>query len=258
MVKKALSLLIPNENTSGRASVMIIASYLLIGLGIWGVFKPAVFPSPLEVLQSFPPLWNQEGLGADIISSLIVSWQALLLSVLVSLPLAYVCRVPAIRPASHTLAKLRFVSPAVFYVIILFVTPTGHLLKVVMLTLGESCFLVTTMIGVVSSIPEYQWDDIRTLRMSEWKGLWYVGVRGTLNQAIDAIRDNAAMGWSMLMMVETLMRSEGGLGVLSLNQEKHMNFGPLYAIVLTILIIGIGQDWILGQVKQVVCPYDNN
>lgn len=256
-MKAVIQWFVPNEIVSNRMAALIVASYLFIGLGVWGLFKPAIFPSPLEVLQALPTLWNQEGLGADLISSLTTSVEALLLSTLVSLPLAYCCRVPVIRPLSLGIAKLRFVSPAVFYVILLFLTPSGHALKLSLLTLGESCFLLTTMIGVIASIPEFQWDDIRTLRMSEWKGLWYVGVRGTLNQALDAIRDNAAMGWSMLMMVEGIVRSEGGVGVLSITQEKFMNFGSTYAIVGCILVIGISQDWLIGQVKGVVCPYDH-
>jgi hypothetical protein len=38
-----------------------------------------------------------------------------------------------------------------------------------MLALGETFFLVTTMIGVVQGIPAAQYDDARTLRMSEWR-----------------------------------------------------------------------------------------
>jgi ABC-type nitrate/sulfonate/bicarbonate transport system permease component len=62
--------------------------------------------------------------------------------------------------------------------------------------------------------------------------VWYVNIRGTLPQVIDAIRDNAAMGWSMLIMVEGFVRSEGGVGVLLINQEKHVNFAEVYALRL--------------------------
>jgi hypothetical protein len=76
--------------------------------------------------------------------------------------------------------------------------------------------------------------------------VWYVVVRGTLAQAFDAIRDNAAMGWSMLIMVEGFVRSEGGVGVMLINQEKHVNFAEVYAIAIAIVLVGIAQDYIIG------------
>ncbi|HVI42346.1 MAG TPA: hypothetical protein VM577_16960 [Anaerovoracaceae bacterium] len=111
------------------------------------------------------------------------------------------------------------------------------------------------MAGIVQNIPQYKFDDAKTLRMSERLSVWYVVIRGTVGEAIDAIRDNAAMGWSMLMFVEGVIRSEGGVGVMILNNEKHVNFAEVYALSLAILLVGIGQDYIIGQVKKVVCPY---
>jgi NitT/TauT family transport system permease protein len=255
IIRRAGQCLTPNEDLSLRAGSLIIAVWVFLLLAWWQAAKPDIFPSPLDVLAAFPALWSQGGLGQELISSLTVNWEALFWSSLISLPLAYLSRTPAIKPLAQGVAKLRFVSPAVFYVILLYLASNGHEVKVLMLTLGETFFLVTTMIGVVQNIPDYQFDDCRTLRMSEWKGTWYVLVRGTLTQAIDAIRDNAAMGWSMLLMVEGVVRSEGGVGVMVLNQEKHQNFAEVYAIAIAIVLVGITQDYIIGAVKRVVCPY---
>ncbi|MBX4181747.1 nitrate ABC transporter permease, partial [Candidatus Parcubacteria bacterium] len=167
----------------------------------------------------------------------------------------YCCRIPLIRPIADFLGKLRFVGPSVFFLPLLFILSGGHAVKVALLTLGMMFYLITTMAGVVLNIPEFRFDDARTLRMSEWLSIWYVVIRGTVVEAFDAIRDNAAMGWAMLMFVEGVVRSEGGVGVLILNQEKHVNFAEVYAIVLTILAVGVAQDWVIGQIKKAVCPY---
>jgi NitT/TauT family transport system permease protein len=248
-------LMTPNELIPARSAWVLIAAWIVIFLGYWTAFKPDIFPSPVEVLQAFPLLWFQDGLGQELISSLIVNSQALLLSAVVSLPLAYVSRVPVFVPLATFVAKMRFVSPAVFFLVLLFIASGGHMVKVLMLAMGETFFLVTTMIGVVQAIPEFQFDDARTLRMSEWLATWYVVVRGTLAQAFDAIRDNAAMGWSMLIMVEGFVRSEGGVGVMLINQEKHVNFAEVYAIAIAIVVVGIAQDYVIGIVKTAVCPW---
>jgi NitT/TauT family transport system permease protein len=247
--------LVPNAHTSARAGWLIIAAWITLAIGWWTIARPAIFPSPLEVLAIFPTLWIQDGLGQELLSSMLVSVEAILLSICMSLPLAYVCRVPVFRPVGIALAKLRFVSPAIFYSLLVYALHSGHQVKTMMLALGETFFLITTMMGVVEGLPEYLFDDARTLRMSPWKSVWYVIIRGTLPQAIDAIRDNQAMGWSMLMMVEGFVRSEGGVGVMIISNEKFMSYAAVYAIAVAIVVVGIAQDYLLGVVKQVVCPY---
>lgn len=245
----------PNERVSRGTLLVIVAGWIALWLGYWSIYKPVIFPSPLEVLSVFPSLWWEGGLGQELISSFTVNLEALALSTLISLPLAYLSKTAIIRPLSIGLSKLRFLSPAIFFMLLVFMTSSGHAVKVLMLTLGESFFLVTTMINVVAEVPEYLLDDARTLRMNEWEVTWYVIVRGTIVNAIEAIRDNAAMGWSMLMMVEGIVRSEGGVGVLILNQQKVMNMAVVYAIAAAVVVVGLAQDYGLELAAEVLCPW---
>jgi ABC-type nitrate/sulfonate/bicarbonate transport system permease component len=59
----------------------------------------------------------------------------------------------------------------------------------------------------------------------------------------------------MLMMVEGFVRSEGGVGVLLLNQEKFLKFDFVYAIAISIVVVGLLQDKLLTELRKVVCPY---
>ena len=56
-------------------------------------------------------------------------------------------------------------------------------------------------------------------------------------------------------MVEGLVRSEGGIGSLLLNQNKHLHLAGIFAIQLTILLYGLLQDYLLGLLRQAACPY---
>jgi len=40
---------------------------------------------------------------------------------------------------------------------------------------------------------------------------------------MDLLRQNSAMGWMMLTMVEGLVRSDGSIGTLLLNNDKHFD-----------------------------------
>jgi NitT/TauT family transport system permease protein len=91
--------------------------------------------------------------------------------------------------------------------------------------------------------------------MSEWRVVWEVVVLGTFSQAFEAMRQNAAIGWLMLTMVEGLARGEGGVGVLLLNQNKYLNLSAVFAIQLAILVVGLLQDYAIGVLRHLVCPY---
>ena len=78
---------------------------------------------------------------------------------------------------------------------------------------------------------------------------------GAAIQAFEILRQNAAIGWMMLTMVEGISRSEGGIGAMLLNQNKHFHLAEVFAIQLLILVFGMLQDYSLGALKRAVLPY---
>jgi len=69
------------------------------------------------------------------------------------------------------------------------------------------------------------------------------------------LRQNAAIGWMMLTMVEGIVRSEGGVGAMLLGESKHFLLSEVFAIQAVILIVGLLQDYAIGAVRRIVCPY---
>jgi NitT/TauT family transport system permease protein len=59
----------------------------------------------------------------------------------------------------------------------------------------------------------------------------------------------------MLTMVEGISRAEGGVGAMLLNQNKHLHLDAVFAIQILILLVGIGMDYLIGVVKNIICPY---
>lgn len=245
----------PNAPLPRAHAGAITAGWALLVLVAWTLWRPVLLPGPVSVVTSWPALWSQGGLGQALATSFATNLEAVGISALIALPIAYASRVPIVRPVALALAKLRFLSPAVFFMVLLFALRDAHTLKLGMLVLGISSYLLTSMVTVVQGLPDTSFDEARLLRMDEWKATWYVVVRGTLPQAIDALRDNAAMGWSMLMMVEGLVRGEGGVGVLLLEQEKYFNLAAVYAIALAILAGGLLQDTAWRALRAWLCPY---
>jgi NitT/TauT family transport system permease protein len=93
--------------------------------------------------------------------------------------------------------------------------------------------------------------------MSEWRVTWEVVVLGRLDAAWETMRQNAAIGWMMLTMVEGIVRVEGGIGKLLLDGNRGLKFEDIFAIQIIILVIAVGQDYFLSFLKRFFFPYAN-
>jgi NitT/TauT family transport system permease protein len=246
---------LPNRVISRTAFQILIAAELLIFLLIWWNSPFAVLPRPDEVLTGFGNLWMNQGLGPELWTSLMANLEALGITLVISLLLSYLTVLPAWRPIVVAISKGRFLGLTGLTLIFTLVFGGGHPLKISLLVFGITVFFVTSMAAVVAEIPKEKYDYARTLRMSEWRVVWEVVILGTADKAFEALRQNAAMGWMMLTMVESISRSEGGVGAMLLNQNKHFHLAEVFAIQIVILVVGMAQDYGIGVVKRLVCPY---
>jgi NitT/TauT family transport system permease protein len=161
---------------------------------------------------------------------------------------------PIARPAVHALTKLRFTGFVGWGFVLAVAARDGHQLKLWMLVFGMTPFFVTSMAAVVVEIPKVRFDHARTLGLHGWRLVWEVVILGTLDRAFEVLRQNAAMGWMMLTMVEGVVRSSGGLGVLMLDAQRHLQLDAVFALILVVLVVGAAQDRALAWLRHVVCP----
>jgi NitT/TauT family transport system permease protein len=245
----------PNKILSRTAMNIIIAVQVAIFLLLWTFSAFAVLPKPLEVLNSIRELWFKQGLGQELITSVSLNLEAVAISAFISIGLAYLTVMPFFRPLVNALGKGRFLSMAGFTLVFTLIVGGGHPLKLSLLVFAMTVFFVTSMAAVVSEIPKAEFDYARTLRMSEWRVVWEVVVLGTADKAFEVLRQNAAIGWMMLTLVEGIYRGEGGIGALLLNQQKFFKMSEVFGIQIIILIVGLFQDVIIGFIRRQVCPY---
>jgi NitT/TauT family transport system permease protein len=244
----------PNAVLNKNAVRALIAFQIVVLILLW-IFSPFVLlPKPSEVLSAFNELWEQ-GLGAELITSFYLNIQAIAVSTVVTLLLAYATVMPFFRPVVALLSKLRFLSLVGLTFFFTLMAHSGHELKLSLLVFSVSVFFVTGMADVINGIPKEQFDLARTLRMGEWRVVWEVIVLGQIDKVFDVLRQNAAMGWMMLTMVEGIVRSEGGVGTVLLDQNHHFRLAAVFAIQLTILMLGLFQDYGIGLAKNLLCPY---
>lgn len=249
-----LSILSPNRILSAAAMRTIVAAEGALFLLLWFLSPYKVLPRPLEVLTALGDLWRG-GIGQELFTSFGLFLQALALTTVLSLALSYLTVLPVLRPIATVISRGRFLSLVGFSVVFTLLLGHDHPVKLAMMTAGMSAFFVTSMLAVIAEIPRGQYDHARTLGLSEWRVVWEVVIRGTLDRAFDAVRQNAAIGWALLPMVEALYRNEGGLGVALDIERKYFHMDKVFAIQLLVLAVGLLQDYFLGLLRQLACPW---
>jgi NitT/TauT family transport system permease protein len=250
----AVAVFSPNAVLSKNTVRILVAVQVAVVLLLWIVTPFVLFPKPDEVLRALGDMWEQ-GLGGELITSFYLNLEAISLATVVSLLLAYATVMPFFRPVVALLSKLRFLSLVGLTFFFTLMAKSGHQLKLSLLVFSVSVFFVTGMADVINSIPKEKFDLARTLRMGEWRVVWEVIVLGQIDKVFDVLRQNAAIGWMMLTMVEGIVRSEGGVGTILLDQNHHFRLAAVFAIQLTILMLGLLQDYGIGLLKNLFCPY---
>lgn len=250
-----MNVLTPNAPISRQDRLMISLAWGVGALLLWQFADIRFLPKPLEVLASFDTL-RQQGTFLEFGTSLETMAESIFWTVAISLSLAYLSVIPIMRPLVHFITGLRYLGLVGLMLAFTLLAPDGHWLKVMVLTFGMTVFYLRDMLHVVQNIPEERYDHARTLGLSQFRIVWEVAVLGTIDDALESLRVNAAMGWMMLTMVEGVVRSEGGIGVVLINMNRHMDLSAEAAILITLFAVGVLQDFLIGAFKNyIACPY---
>lgn len=240
--------------TGVKRHLLHAGTWLVLG-SAWELLHATnpIVPSLLSIVRALRHLL-QCGLLVALLESYTLNLWALALAMAFSFGFAYLYVFPIFRPFVDILTKIRFLgfSGITFLMGMYF---EGRRLQIALLVFGISFFFLTSMVSVVRSIPTSSVDHARTLQFKSWQLVYEVAIRGTFDQGIDTLRQNAAIGWVMLTMVEALVRTEGGVGIFLIDAGRHLRLAEIFAIAIMIVTVGRLQDRLIGVLRQWLCPY---
>jgi ABC-type nitrate/sulfonate/bicarbonate transport system permease component len=247
----------PFEVVGKNQRLLIIFTWVLVLSIYWlasSLGPKHLFPTPQKVLEGFISLYN-EGLVVHVASSLALCLQATLLSIIVSLIIVYLSPLPFLAPLSNVMSKLRYLplTGITFYLAIL--VNDARTMQISVLFIFMSLYFITTLLAMLKDIPQDEIDHARSLKCTRWEVLWEVVIKGRLDYVIEALRQNLAIIWMMLVTVESILVAAGGLGVLIKNSDKFMNHGRIVALQLVILAVGLFLDWALTVARRSFFTY---
>ena len=244
----------PNKSINKATFLMLCVSWFVAVVVCWHLNAGEVLPKPFDVFKAFATLLSDSDFIHEMIVSTTLAFESVVVTFLLSMFISYLNVVPVFRPLGEFFTKMRFLSLVGLQFIFMLITSGGHSLKVSLLVFSMSVFFVTSMLEELK-VPRNEMNHARTLGMSEWRIVWEVKFLGRLDRAYEILRQNFAMAWMMLTMVEVVSRSEGGIGILLTNSNKHFALDTVFAIQLAILISGIVIDYLFGVSRNFFFPY---
>ncbi len=244
-----------NGKVSASTKLLLNLFFLFSLLGLWHFFCPAGIPKPGAVWSAWKELAVQYNMIGELFKSMQNCLVAMLITIICALLLAYISRIPFFAPIVETLMRFRFLSLIGLSFIFLLMTNTSYQAKIATMSFSILTYLLTGLSAVIRDIPQRMFNYSRTLRMNESEVTWYTVVRGTFYEAVDLMAQNFAIAWMMLTSIECAFREYGGIGAMLMNVYQRKGFEHVFAIQITILLVGLFMDGVLRSIVYIAFPW---
>jgi ABC-type nitrate/sulfonate/bicarbonate transport system permease component len=223
---------------------------LLILSWIFLVPEKTLFPHLGEVLEGWKQLWNN-GFFYEILASLKLCLIATFISVIFSSIIAYSTTIPFFRPIGIFFTKLRYNPIQGFTLFLTQISGGGRNLQITLLVIFMSFYFIDSLIVMINAIPEEDIIRRKAQKMSDWKVLWKVVITDRLDYLFEIVRQNLSITFMMLVSVEAMNKAAGGMGAILNDTNRALNFPKIFAIQITIFLVGIIIDailrWVINQ-----------
>lgn len=244
----------PYGRVGERTLLYVGAAELALVLVLWAVSPIGLLPSPMEVWQQLGVQMNR-GLLVELAVSMKLNLEALAIASATALVLSWAYVLPFMRPVANFVAGLRNFGTIGISFVFLVLIPDSHWVKVAVLVFAILPYLTTAMLEIVQTVEDDLFNHARTLRLGNWGTTWRVLILGQRDKAIEAIRQNASIGWMMVAMVEGMIRTEGGIGVMLMTESRYLRLADLFAILAVIYLVGALQDVSFRSIRNWIAPY---
>ncbi len=220
------------------------------------ILPPLILPSPLEVLEAFPPLHFDQGLVRSALTSFMRVTLGFSLAAIVALPLGiYMATFPPVAAFFRPLSLVGAYVPIVVFVpLTLAWFGLSETQKVGFLFIGCFVALLPLVIKEIASVPAAYLDVAMTKGASQWQLVRHVLFPVAQADIWQHLRGVYGVGWGWIILAE-VVNAERGLGYLISISERRGHTAAIFAVIIVIVAIAIACDqlWKLGG--QLLFPY---
>ena len=220
------------------------------------ILPPLILPSPMEVLQAFPPLHFDQGLVRSALTSFLRVTLGFSLAAIVALPLGiYMATFPPVAAFFRPLSLVGAYVPIVVFVpLTLAWFGLSETQKVGFLFIGCFVALLPLVIKEISNVAAAYLDVAMTKGASQWQLVRHVLFPVAQANIWQHLRSVYGVGWGWIILAE-VVNAERGLGYLISISERRGHTAAIFAVIIVIVAIAVACDqlWKLGG--QLLFPY---
>jgi NitT/TauT family transport system permease protein len=245
----------PFDKISRQTFLILVGAQIAVTLVSWQLMGGGLIPPPSKVLNALGQLLTTRLFMDNLLTSLMLTGESLFYGVLITLLFGYASVIPFFQPAAQFIVKCRYLTLTGLIFIFTLLTRDGGQLKLSLLLFGIVPFLTTSFLSIIVHTPAQEYELCQTLGYNRWESLYEVIIVGKADQVFEVVRQNFAIAWMMITMVEGLNMSEGGIGALMIKYNKYNDLPHVLALQAVILALGLGFDYLLGAMRHWLFPY---
>jgi NitT/TauT family transport system permease protein len=234
---------------------IIVIMQVIVTLLVWQTTSNGLIPKPVNIAAAFGNLLTTKLLLDNMLVSLVLTLKAMLYSIIITLFFAYASVIPFFKSIAQFIVKCRYLTLTGLIFVFTLLTKDGSALKLSLLVFGIVPFFTTSFLSVIVNIDKQEYELCKTLGYNNWQTLYEVIIVGKADQVFEILRQNFAISWLMITMVEGLSMSEGGIGSLLIKFNKYNDITNVIALQLVIFMIGLGFDYLLGITRHWLFPH---
>lgn len=253
MIKRLFSPFKGLTSTERWVSTTLLTSLIIL---LWWSSGSVYIPNPADVIGAIPTLLSQ-GLVSQFLHSISFCLMSMGYSILISVVLCYMSVIPVFTTFCELLRKFRFLPSTGLSFFFMKVTPSMNSMMSWMMVFGITTWLVDSMVGIALSISPDEVMYARSLRLTRWQSMRELLVYGKAADLFNSVISNFAMAWMLLAAVESIVKSEGGIGVMIADGSKYYHYDQVYCILILILLTGTLIDYLLRLFRDFLFPYYN-
>ena len=241
-------------------TIAIIGFFVLISL--WQamislkIVPESLLPSPFSVLTSFKSLHFEDELVRNSMYSIKLNMLGYLEALLISIPLGFIMGLfPVIRSATNQYIKaLRFVPLAAATGLFIAWFGIQDNMKIQFLAASIIVYLLPVVIQRVEDVENVYVHTAFTMGAKKSQIISSVFVPAVLSKVLDDTRILVAISWTYITIAEALNMT-GGIGALAVQCARKSRIDKVFAVLVTIALIGFIQDILFKKLDKVLFPH---
>ncbi|WP_086306540.1 ABC transporter permease [Campylobacter devanensis] len=235
---------------------------LAFAILIWHIFSSELIPSPMQILDTFRLIIDNNSLQIGIIDSLYRYGIGLILGVIFGVIIGFIFGYnPKFASAFDPLFNiLRPISPIAWVPIILIIFGIGDLPTIFIIAYSVFFPMVLLSTKAIKDLPSQLIVVAKNFGASKLQIFTGVIIPSSFLSLISSLKLAAALAWINLVVGE-MLGAQTGLGYMIIDSRNQLRIDILIATIITIGIIGMIINTIFGYIEKVVSRrygYDRN